>query len=103
MRKALLIVLTGLVALVCGVLNSAAEAPAPADPSAAPSADPSAAPAPAPLPEPLRPNKVRVAQLVAGTTGALLGGGGARFVCGWDCRPEWVDALIADARAVGPS
>ncbi|OPZ24777.1 MAG: hypothetical protein BWZ02_02760 [Lentisphaerae bacterium ADurb.BinA184] len=67
MRKALLIVLTGLVALVCGVLNSAAEAPAPADPSAAPSADPSAAPAPAPLPEPLRPNKVRVAQLVAGT------------------------------------
>jgi len=31
----------------------------------------------------------------------FLGGGGARFVCGWDCQPAWVDALLADARALG--
>jgi len=31
----------------------------------------------------------------------FLGGGGARFVCGWDCQPAWIDALLADARALG--
>ncbi|MBN8524569.1 MAG: low specificity L-threonine aldolase [Planctomycetes bacterium] len=28
----------------------------------------------------------------------FLGGGGARFVCGWDCRQEWVDELVGDLR-----
>jgi threonine aldolase len=31
----------------------------------------------------------------------FLGGGGARFVCGWDCQPAWIEALLADARALG--
>jgi threonine aldolase len=30
----------------------------------------------------------------------FLGGGGARFVCGWDCRAEWVEALISEASAL---
>lgn len=30
----------------------------------------------------------------------FIGVGGARFVCGWSCQHEWVDALVADAAAL---
>ena len=30
----------------------------------------------------------------------FIGAGGARFMCGWDTRPESVDALLADIQAL---
>ena len=30
----------------------------------------------------------------------FIGAGGARFMCGWDTRPESVDALLADLRTL---
>ena len=68
MRHSLVLTLAGLALLVCGVRNPAVMAADGDKPEAAAAAvAPSAAPAAlAPLPEALRPNKIRIAQLVAG-------------------------------------